>query len=907
MAITRQNLFGKLDETLFRSIESATTLCKLRGNPYVELVHWLNQLWQQEQTDFRLILRHFEVDAEALERGLSQALARLPAGASTISDFSYHIELAIERAWIYASLECFESRIRSGHLLIAMLTTMELRRALFAISSAFERISLEHLTADFGYITQASPEVHEAANDGSSAAGALPGEINGAIDAGQKGSGLAQYATDLTALAREGKIDPVTGRDREISTMTDILLRRRQNNPLLTGEAGVGKTAVVEGLAQAIAAGNVPPALARVRLLALDVVALAAGASMKGEFEARLKAVLDEAIASPQPVILFIDEVHTLIGAGGNAGTGDAANLLKPALARGQLRTIGATTWSEFKRHIEKDPALTRRFQVLQVAEPDEATAVCMLRGLLPVLEKHHGVWIMDEALQAAVRLSHRYIPARQLPDKAISLLDTACARVAVAQHTAPVALQLLQFQTQAASAELTLIEKACRFGKAPDDRSERLQQEIARQTEAAQQLEQRWAQEKELVAAIVAVRAQLQALQEGVPEEAPQQNALPEEEQALLQKELAELETRLQAARDEQPLVQAEVNAAVIGAIVADWTGIPVGQMLKDDIRAVLELPQRLGERVIGQEYALQQVSESIQTARAGLADPRKPVGVFMLVGPSGVGKTETALAIAEQLYGGEQNLIAINMSEYQEPHTVSSLKGSPPGYVGYGEGGVLTEAVRRKPYSVVLLDEIEKAHPDVHELFFQVFDKGSLEDGEGRQIDFKNTVLLLTSNVGSETLASLFTDADTAPDAASLRKILQPELLKVFPAAFLGRLAVVPYLPLQQDSLQRIVRQHLGRLAQRLQEQHGALLDYSEELVAHIIEQCPVAETGARMLIRFIEQNIAPEAARQILASELPLSSSVLSVTLENNNIAIHFRKKEKAKKKPKKETAI
>ena len=879
MAITRQNLFGKLDETLFRSIESATTLCKLRGNPYVELVHWLNQIWHQDQNDLRLIARHFEVDAEALERGLSQALTRLPSGASTISDFSYHIELAIERAWIYASLECLESRIRSGHLLIAILTTMELRRALFAISSAFERISLEHLTADFGYITQASPEVGEATSD----SGALPGEVNSAIGGQQKSGGLAQYATDLTALAREGKIDPVTGREPEISTMTDILLRRRQNNPLLTGEAGVGKTAVVEGLAQAIVAGNVPPALAKVRLLALDVVALAAGASMKGEFEARLKAVLDEAIASPQPVILFIDEVHTLIGAGGNAGTGDAANLLKPALARGQLRTIGATTWSEFKRHIEKDPALTRRFQVLQVAEPDEAAAVAMLRGLLPVLEKHHGVWIMEEALQAAVRLSHRYIPARQLPDKAIGLLDTACARVAVAQHAAPVTLQRLHSQTEAARAELALVEKADRFGKGQGDSGERLRQEIARQAEASQALEQRWAQERALVAAIVEVREKLQA------HEASEE---PQEDLSPLQTELATLETELQAIREEQPLVQAEVNAEVIGAIVADWTGIPVGQMLKDDIRAVLELPQRLAGRVIGQDYALHQVSESIQTARAGLADPRKPVGVFMLVGPSGVGKTETALAIAEQLYGGEQNLITINMSEYQEAHTVSSLKGSPPGYVGYGEGGVLTEAVRRKPYSVVLLDEIEKAHPDVHELFFQVFDKGSMEDGEGRQIDFKNTVILLTSNVGSETIASLFADAETAPDAESVRKLLQPELLKVFPAAFLGRLAIVPYLPLQEASLQRIVRQQLGRLALRLQEQHHVALHYSDELVAHIIAQCPVAETGARMLIRFIEQNIAPEIARQILKSEQPLSEQRLCITLAENNIAILFQ---------------
>ncbi|STQ45267.1 protein disaggregation chaperone [Ewingella americana] len=563
--------------------------------------------------------------------------------------------------------------------------------------------------------------------------------------------------------------------------MIDILLRRRQNNPLLTGEAGVGKTAVVEGLALAIVAGDMPPALSDVSLLTLDIVALSAGASMKGEFEARLKNVLDEAIASPTPVILFIDEVHTLVGAGGSAGTGDAANLLKPALARGQLRTIGATTWSEFKRHIEKDPALTRRFQVLQVDEPDENTAICMLRGLTPALEKHHGVWIMDEALQAAVRLSHRYIPARQLPDKAISLLDTACARVAVQQFSPPSELQALTFQTETAQTELLSLEKAQQFGKGQSERVEALQATLAQHAEAARLLDQRWQAERELVAAINATRAALNAL---FTQESPEQQAC-----QTLQQQLAQQEEQLAQVRSVLPLVQTEVNATVIADIVAHWTGIPVGQMLKDDIRAVMELPKRLNERVIGQSHALEQLSESIMTARAGLADPRKPLGVFMLVGPSGVGKTETALAIAESMYGGEQNMITINMSEYQESHTVSSLKGSPPGYVGYGEGGVLTEAVRRKPYSVVLLDEIEKAHADVHELFFQVFDKGQMEDGEGRFINFKNTILLLTSNVGSDLLSNLLADPDTAPDQEGILSALQPELLKVFPAAFLGR----------------------------------------------------------------------------------------------------------------------
>lgn len=891
MAISRKNLFGKLDNVLFKSIESATTFCKLRGNPYVEIPHWLNQLWQQEDSDLKQIFRHFELDAEALERNLSEAIVRLPTGASTISDFSYHIELAIERAWIYASLECYASHIRSGHLLIAMLTTMELRRALSALSPVFDSIPLDVLTNDFNYITRSSVENNESESDIQHES-ALPGQASNAINANENSASLSQYSTDLTALAREGKIDPILGRDHEINTMVDILLRRRQNNPLLTGEAGVGKTAVVEGLAQAIVSGKVPPSLSQVRLLTLDIVALSAGASMKGEFEARLKAVLDEAIASPQPVILFIDEVHTLIGAGGNAGTGDAANLLKPALARGQLRTIGATTWSEFKRHIEKDPALTRRFQVLQVEEPDESTATSMLRGLVPMLEKHHKVWIMDEALQAAVRLSHRYIPARQLPDKAISLLDTACARVAVMQYAPPAELLLRNFRAETAQTELSLAEKALVFGREQRARIDELQDDIAQHEHQAQALSQRWEQERVLVADVVTTREELDTL---IKQQSP-----PQEDISNLQKKLSLLETSLKEIRHEHPLVQAEVNAEVIAGIVANWTGIPVGQMMKDDIRTVLELPSRLEERVTGQSHALDVVSQSIQASRSGLADPGKPIGVFMLVGPSGVGKTETALALAEQLYGGEQNLITINMSEYQEAHTVSSLKGSPPGYVGYGEGGVLTEAVRRKPYSVVLLDEIEKAHPDVHELFFQVFDKGWMEDGEGRHINFKNTIILLTSNAGSEVISTVFADIDTAPDVNGLKKLLQPELLKSFPAAFLGRVSVVPYLPLQPSTLEHIVRVHLNRIGKRLTEQHQASLEYDDNLVKFVVDHCPVAETGARMLIRFIEQNIMPEMAIKILSNESGVEGKCISLNIDaKNEITILFKDKEISRK--------
>jgi len=915
VAFSRQSLFGKLDTTLFRSIESATTLCKLKGNPYVELVHWMVQLWQQEQSDLRQIVRHFQLDIQLMEKGMDQALLRLPTGASSISDFSYHIEMAIERAWVCASLEYSESAIRSGHLLLACLTTTELRRALSAISPVFDKIPLDILASDLAFITKDSPEAEQNATDNSDLGGknSLPGEASNAMAGEQGKATLAQYTTDLTALAREGKIDPVIGREQEINTMIDILLRRRQNNPLLTGEAGVGKTALVEGMALAIASGNVPPPLVKVRLLNLDVVALSAGASMKGEFESRLKSVLEEAVASPDPVILFVDEVHTLVGAGGNSGTGDAANLLKPALARGKLRTIGATTWSEFKRHIEKDPALTRRFQVLQVDEPSEEKSVAMLRGLVPMLEKHHSVWIMEEALQSAVRLSHRYIPARQLPDKAISLLDTACARVAVAQNIPPKDLQELQYKTQTASSELSLAEKALNFGREDSDTLNALQNDIKTQTALAEEMEARWLKEKTTVAAIVEVRSQIQALINGEkPADVPVPVAgeshataaenddvavaeaetvvLSDKEQlAELQKQLTELEKELETIRlnlREDAVIQAEVNAAVVAAIVADWTGIPVGRMMKDELNAVLELPNHLAERVIGQQHALDIISESIQTSRAGLADPRKPIGVFMLVGPSGVGKTETALAIAEQLYGGEQNVITINMSEYQEAHTVSSLKGSPPGYVGYGEGGVLTEAVRRKPYSVVLLDEVEKAHPDVHELFFQVFDKGRMEDGEGRVIDFKNTIILLTSNAGSDLISSLSADPDTTPDLDGMRTALQPELLKVFPAAFLGRLSVVPYYPLQDESLGRIVRIHLDRVGQRLSAQHNAAFEYGDDVVNSIISQCSVAETGARILIRFIEQNILPKIGLHILNRNTESAIQKVILSCDNQN---------------------
>ena len=848
MDISRQTLFGKLNTTLFRSIESATTFCKLRGNPYVELVHWLHQLVQANDGDIVRIMRYFDLNFSQVEQDISQNLLLLPSGASSISDFSHHIDQVVERAWVYTTLTFNDYKIRGAWLLAALILTTELRRVLIDISSSFAKIPQEGLADILADIISKSPEAQDKPYDNSGFLPSIPGESSHSLSHSgiNEKSALARYCTDLTEQARQGKIDPVIGREHEIRTMTDILLRRRQNNPLLTGEAGVGKTAVVEGFALAIANGEVPPSLTDVRLLGLDVGALLAGASMKGEFESRLKAVLEEAGHSEYPIILFVDEVHTLIGAGGASGTGDAANLLKPALARGTLRTIGATTWSEYKRYIEKDPALTRRFQVLQVAEPVEVAAIDMVRGLVGTFEKHHGVIVLDDAVRAAVKLSHRYIPSRQLPDKAISLLDTASARVALSLHTPPSTVQYLRQQVKAAQTEYELLSKQQRIGINTND----LNSVLARINELTSELkkeEARWLQELETVKSLLAARTELQNNKE-------QDNLW----------QLADLESDLRKLQGDTPLIFPEVSESVVAAIVSDWTGIPVGRMVKDEIGTILNLSDHLAKRVVGQNKALEQIGERIQTARSGLTDPGKPVGVFLLVGPSGVGKTETALALAEVMYGGEQNLITINMSEFQEAHTVSTLKGAPPGYVGYGEGGVLTEAVRRRPYSVVLLDEIEKAHHDIHEVFYQVFDKGMMEDGEGIHIDFKNTTILLTSNVGSDLVSQLYEDPALAPDWHTLKEVLMPELRKHFPAAFVGRLTVIPYLPLAEEALSNIARLHLDRIVQRMQEQHAIELYYDDALVNHIVEHCPMHETGARLLIGYIDQRILPALSR-------------------------------------------
>ncbi len=887
--ISRVALFGKLNPLAYKAIEGATVFCKLRGNPYVELEHWLQQILQTPDSDLHRIVRHFELDAGKLAADMTSALDRLPRGATSISDLSTHVENAVERGWVYGTLMFGESQVRTGHLLVGMLKTPSLRNALLNISRQFERVKPDLLTDDFGRIASGSPEAGQRASDGS-AAGAAPGEASAAMAPAQMGKqeALQRFSVDLTEKARKGELDPIVGRDVEIRQIVDILMRRRQNNPILTGEAGVGKTAVAEGFAQRLAAGDVPPELKDVTLRTLDIGLLQAGASMKGEFENRLRQVIDEVQASPKPIVLFIDEAHTLIGAGGAAGTGDAANLMKPALARGTLRTVAATTWAEYKKYFEKDPALTRRFQVVQVDEPSEEKAILMLRRVASVMEKHHRVQLLDEALEAAVKLSHRYIPARQLPDKAVSLLDTSCARVAISQHAVPPEVEDSRHRIDALNTELEIIGREKAVGVDTTQREAEASAKLAEEKERLVKLEERWHSEKGLVDEILAIRAKLRgvvgkvegtqttlgkaadAAARTVSIDAGPKGAdttPPAESSEKLLAKLRELQSKLAELQGERPLILPSVDAQAVASVVADWTGIPVGRMVKNEVEAVLKLGDTLNERVIGQRHALDMIARRVQTSRARLDNPNKPIGVFMLCGPSGVGKTETGLALAESLYGGEQNIITINMSEFQEAHTVSTLKGAPPGYVGYGEGGILTEAVRRKPYSVVLLDEVEKAHPDVHEMFFQIFDKGWMEDAEGRYINFKNTLILLTSNVGTDLVMSLCKDPELMPEPEGIAKALREPLLKVFPPALLGRLVVIPYYPLSDEVLGSIIRLQLKRIGKRIIENHRIPFTYDDGVVKLIASRCSEVESGARVVDAILTNTMLPRISREFL----------------------------------------
>ena len=870
--ISRVKLFGKLNSLGYKAVEAATVFCKMRGNPYVELVHWVHQILQLPDSDLHRLIRQFNVNPSVLVKDLTDALDRLPRGSTSITNLSAHVEEAVERGWVYGSLMFGEAQVRTGYLVVGILKTPSLRSALLGISKEFDKFKADALTDRFDEYVSGSPEQGLHATDGFQVGGgAAPGEASGAIPPAQLGKqeALNRFTTDLTEQARSGKMDPIVGRDDEIRQVVDILMRRRQNNPILIGEAGVGKTAVVEGFAQRIARGDVPPSLQEVTLRALDVGLLQAGASMKGEFEQRLRSVIEEVQASPKPVILFVDETHTLVGAGGAAGTGDAANLLKPALARGTLRTIGATTFAEYKKHIEKDPALTRRFQSVQVDEPDEKKAVLMMRGVASTMEAHHKVQILDEALEAAVKLSHRYIPARQLPDKSVSLLDTACARVAVSLHAVPAEVDDSRKRIEALDTELRIIAKEAAVGLDTAARESLCNERRAAEKARLEGLEARWNAEKALVDELLATRAALRAnigVVDG-PAKGEPPAKLGEAEVAALREKLHGLQTQLAELQGEQPLILPTVDYQAVASVVEDWTGIPVGRMARNEIETVLKLADTLGQRVIGQDHAMQMIARRIQTSRAGLDNPNKPIGVFMLAGTSGVGKTETALALAEALYGGEQNLITINMSEYQEAHTVSSLKGAPPGYVGYGEGGVLTEAVRRRPYSVVLLDEVEKAHPDVHEIFFQVFDKGWMEDGEGRLIDFKNTLILLTTNAGTDLLMQLCKDPELMPEPDDIAKALREPLLKVFPPALLGRLVTIPYYPLSDEMLGRIVRLQLGRIKKRVEEHRKVPFEYDDEVVKLIVSRCTELESGGRMIDAILTNTMLPDISREFL----------------------------------------
>jgi type VI secretion system protein VasG len=856
--ISRAALFGKLDELGYRALESATVFCKMRGNPYVELVHWLHQILQQPDSDVHRITRHYELDAAKVARDLLEALDRLPRGATSVSDISVHIEEAVERGWLYASLKYNQPRVRTGHAIVGLLKTSSLRNALTAISREFSKVGGDDLTERFAGITAGSPE-----EKSSGTLQASQGTEPIAPAALGRQEALAKFSVDLTDRARSKGLDPIVGRDEEIRQIVHVLMRRRQNNPILTGDAGVGKTAVVEGLAHRIASGDVPPALRDVSLRSLDLGLLQAGAGAKGEFENRLRQVIEEVQASPKPIILFIDEAHTLIGAGGAAGTGDAANLLKPALARGTLRTIAATTWAEYKKHIEKDPALTRRFQVVHIQEPSEDKAVLMMRGVAGAMQAHHKVELLEEAIRGAVSLSKRYIPDRQLPDKAVSLLDTACARVAISQHAVPPSVEDARRAIESLELELSLISSEETVGMDTGNRRPKAEQALSEVRDRLAGLETRWTQELGLVERLRGMRDELrrQAGRDG-PVEGDGRGRF---------EALASVERELHALQGENPLVMPLVDEQAVATVVSDWTGIPVGRMVRNEIETVLGLTPILARRVIGQDHALELVSKRIQTARAGLENPNKPIGVFLLVGPSGVGKTETALAIAEALYGGEQNVITINMSEFQEAHTVSTLKGAPPGYVGYGEGGVLTEAVRRRPYSVVLLDEVEKAHSDVHELFFQVFDKGWMEDGQGIRVDFKNTIILLTSNAGSDVLMGLCEGGRTAPPEAELQAAIRPALLNMFPAALIGRMSVIPYYPLSDAMLGRIVRLQLDRIQARVRERYDVPFVYDQSVVDLVTSRCTEVESGGRMIDAVLTNSLLPQLSRELLRRSL------------------------------------
>jgi type VI secretion system protein VasG len=871
MTANLKGLIGKLNDTTRNALEAAAGFCLARTHYDIEVEHFLLKLLETTDSDFPRILKQFGVDKSRLTGDLTRSLDKLKSGNARTPAFSPTLTDMLSEAWTIGSIDFGSAQVRTGFCILAIASSGNLSRLMREVTREFQKISAEALHKDFWNIVAGSPEDQETAQAVPIGGEGLPQA--GGMPAAGKQQNLNQFTIDLTANAKAGKIDTVLGRDHEIRQIIDILTRRRQNNPILTGEAGVGKTAVVEGFALRVAAGDVPPVLKNVSIRSLDLALLQAGAGVKGEFENRLKGLIEEVKSSPSPIVLFIDEAHTMIGAGGPAGQGDAANLLKPALARGELRTIAATTWSEYKKFFEKDAALARRFQVVKVEEPTEEQCRVMLRGIVASLEKHHNVRILDEAVHAATKFSHRYLAGRQLPDKAVSVMDTACARLSLGQNATPPLIEDAMRTVDDLDVQQRVLERETAVGV---DHSERLANIAKQRTEVAARLktlEERRGKELSLVTRIRGIRTQLEAAvappaaATSTTTAAAGTAAQPAMDAPALRAELEKLNTELDALQGDSPLMRVCVDTQIVGEVISAWTGIPVGKMQQDEINTVLNLKDLMAARVIGQNHALEAIAQRISTNRAGMDDPVKPVGVFMLVGPSGVGKTETALALADFLYGGERNLITINMSEYQEAHTVSSLKGSPPGYVGYGEGGVLTEAVRRRPYSVVLLDECEKAHPDVLELFYQVFDKGMMEDGEGREIDFKNTIIILTSNACTDLLMKLTADPETTPSADGLAKALKPELNKIFKPAFMGRLVTVPYFPLRDEAMKQIVTLKLAKIQRRIRENHKIELTYDPAVVAEVAKRCTEVESGARNVDNILTNSMLPDVSRYLL----------------------------------------
>ncbi len=899
MNVNLKSLIGKLNDRSRGVVESAAGLCLSRTHYDVEIEHFLLKAMDAVDGDLAAILKHYGVNRSRFTSDLTASLDRLKSGNARTPALSPSLVKMLSTAWTLGSVDFGAHQIRTGHALLALLTDPELKRLISGTTRELNEINPDDFRNHFPQIVAESAEERSGAPAGAgqgAATGARPG------GAGGQTPNLDQYTVDLTGKARDGRLDPVLGRDIEIRQVVDILMRRRQNNPILVGEPGVGKTAVAEGFAQRVVAGDVPPPLRNVTIRSLDLALLQAGAGVKGEFENRLKGLIEEVKNSPTPIILFIDEAHTMIGAGGQAGQGDAANLLKPALARGELRTIAATTWSEYKKYFEKDPALARRFQVVKVEEPSEEVCMIMMRGIVASLEKHHGVRILDDGVMAAVRLSHRYLPDRQLPDKAVSVLDTACARLALGQNSTPAVMEdAIRALDDLAVQERVLLRESA-TGSNHDERLGAIRNRRIETEARLEELRTRWDAERDLVTRVRDLRSRIEtrvlmeekaagngtngaaaeatepaeatsesaeAAGNGSPAEGTATEGSPVEDALALRDELRALNLELAELQGEHPLIPVTVDAELVGQVISGWTGIPVGKMLRDDLGMALKLEELLQRRIIGQDHAMEIISHRIRTSKAGIDDPGKPVGVFLLVGPSGVGKTETALALSDLLYGGEHNVITINMSEFQEPHTVSTLKGSPPGYVGYGEGGVLTEAVRRRPYSVVLLDEIEKAHPDVLELFFQVFDKGRMEDGEGREIDFKNNLILLTTNAGTETIMKLTADPETMPDSDGLAKMLKPELDQVFKPAFLGRTVIIPYFPVRDAVLRQIIRLKLGKIQRRLQETQKVRLEADETVIQAIADRCTEVESGARNVDNILTNTALPAISRLLLES--------------------------------------